>query len=166
MKPGDTLDESFVDVLRESQARHDCYRKALSLAAHAEQSASMLATKLAARGFVKSTVDETIGRLVDSGYIDDSRFAEAFIAYRLGSRPEGPVSLLSELRLRGVPGEIAKRAIASAFPEEKRHEALLASAARFAKRGLRDVALYRRLRKIGFRHGEIVEAGILTLRDE
>jgi regulatory protein len=165
MSKGDALEESLLESLRASQTGHDCFRKGLLLSSRSEQSASMLASKLAARGYPRPCIEKAIDRLSGLGYIDEGRFAAAFIASRVATKPVGPVSLLAGLRRRGVSPQIAAESLASAFPEDKRREALNASIEGLVKRGLREKALYIKLRRIGFRHSEIVEKGILPPRD-
>ena len=78
-----------------------CRRRALDLLARREHTRLELERKLTARGFEPSTLDTTLGALEAEGLIDPARFAEAFIASRVG-KGQGPLRIRAELEARGV----------------------------------------------------------------
>lgn len=66
-----------------------------------------------------------IGELARSGWIDDARFARAWIADRLALRPSGARRLRAELAARGVaPAVIAEALGAQLLPEQEEALAL------------------------------------------
>ncbi len=166
VKPGDLLEDSISERLEESQKCHECFLKGLSLASRAEQSAAMVAAKLSVRGYRRSYVESAVARLVAQGFIDDRRFAAAYAALRCATKAEGPASLLAGLRQKGLSAEDAEEAVAEAFPEEMRRDRLADSARRLTKKGMKGEKLYLRLRKLGFRRTEILEAGLDPPEDE
>jgi regulatory protein len=160
--PGAELGEEAAAVLELADQAFDAQKRGLSLLSRAEQSAYMLALKLQAKGYPARAVKIAIGRLSETGILDDERFAAAYVASRLSRKAEGPTSLASALRAKGVDGEIVKSAIAAAIgsaaaPDERR-AALEKAAARELKRSKGDEKLARsKLRGLGFKSGEIAE---------
>jgi regulatory protein len=70
-------------------------------------------TRLTTMGFTAPLVETVIGRLVDLGYLDDARFATAWIEARDRSRPRGATALRQELRRKGVEASVAEQALAA-----------------------------------------------------
>ncbi len=60
-------------------------------------------------------VEEIVGILSRQGYIDDRRFAEAFVRYVMQHRPSGPYVLRKRLRDAGVSEDIIDLEIRNAF---------------------------------------------------
>jgi regulatory protein len=155
---GAELDESEVDILALAAEVYETEKRAIALLARAEQSTLMLGAKLASRGFSKKAVRVALERLGAEGILSDSRFAEAYAASRLARRAEGPASLLSSLRERGIDGDTAKAAIAAVLGPDERASALAKAAAKETRRSQGDrEAIRRRLRGLGFKSEEIAE---------
>ncbi len=159
--PGTELDEAGLGLLTLADEEREAERRGLALLARAEQSAFMLRAKLEAREFSRRAVGLALERLQASGLLDDRRFALAYASSRLAhrsSKAEGPASLVSALRERGVDRTIAAEAVASILGAEERAAALEKAAAKELKRsgGDRDAARSR-LRALGFKSEEISE---------
>jgi regulatory protein len=69
-----------------------------------------LSVSLVARGFGQATADTVIGQLAAEKLVDDSRFAEHFVAYH-ANRGQGPVRIAHRLREAGVAGEQVAAAV-------------------------------------------------------
>lgn len=69
-------------------------------------------TRLTTMGFTAPLVETAIGRLIDLGYLDDARFAAAWIEARDRSRPRGATALRQELRRKGVEAPVVEQALA------------------------------------------------------
>lgn len=67
--------------------------------------------RLAALGYPAVLVETTVARLVELGYLDDARFAAAWIASRDRSRPRGSAALRRELGRRGIEPAIIEAAL-------------------------------------------------------
>ena len=63
-----------------------------------------LAERLVARGFGQGAADTVVDQLAAEKLVDDSRFAEHFVAYH-ANRGQGPVCIAHRLREAGVAGE-------------------------------------------------------------
>lgn len=81
--------------------------------------------RLTTLGYQATLVDTVIKRLTDLGYLDDQRYAAAWVASRDRSRPRGAVALRRELQRRGiepalVEAALAERTSASDHPDDGR----------------------------------------------
>lgn len=127
-REGDVLSEpEFRRIVAES-ALVACRVRALALLARAEQNRFLLSHKLRQRGFPDDVVEQTLGALEAGGELSDRRYAESWVRARLRSHPEGPSHLVAGLRRRGVPGDIADRAVESVCRDESVDQAAMARA--------------------------------------
>jgi regulatory protein len=123
--------------------------------------------KLLLRADREEDVDEILGRLKDSGYLDDRRFAEGFASSRLNNDKFGRTRVIQDLRQRRVAPDLADRTVRSVYSgvdEQRLINEWIRRKYRFAGReGLfqeeKDLAAaYRRLLRAGFKTGEILRA--------
>lgn len=70
---------------------------------------------LEAKGHGAGAVSAVLRELRAGGHVDDARFAEWFVQARLAHRPTGLARLVSEMRQRGVPRQLAETAAESAM---------------------------------------------------
>ena len=124
-----------------------------------------LREKLRRRAARMEDVEETIGRLKESGYLNDERFAEGYAAARLSNDRLGRTRVLRDLRGRRVAPGLAEKTVGEVYrdvDEPALIEEWVRKKYRLAPReGLfqddKDMAsAYRRLLRAGFRSGEIV----------
>jgi len=124
-----------------------------------------LREKLRPRADRMEDVEETIGRLKESGYLNDERFAEGYAAARLSNDRLGRTRVLRDLRGRRVAPGLAEKTVGEVYrdvDEPALIEEWVRKKYRLAPReGLfqddKDMAsAYRRLLRAGFRSGEIV----------
>jgi regulatory protein len=117
---------------------------------------------LAERGWPSGTIGQVVGDLREQGYIDDTKFAQIWVASRSERRLYGSFRLLNDLLARGVEEQTAKNAIQRFLPREK-EMAIARKAAEKKTRsmkisGVRAMAsLHRHLRSRGFQ-SEVVRA--------
>ena len=91
-----------------------CRERALSLLARRAHSSAELARKLVQRGFSRALVAQVITRLQELRLLDDVDFARAFVEEkRRSARPVGRLKIISDLRRRGISGEIMEDAAAA-----------------------------------------------------
>ncbi|MCW8825814.1 MAG: recombination regulator RecX [Gammaproteobacteria bacterium] len=90
-----------------------CYAKGLELLVRREHSRKELRGKLLLRSFSEDMVEHTLGLLEQEGFLNDARFAEAFVHYRYG-KGQGPERIRSELMERGIEGQMASEPLNSA----------------------------------------------------
>ena len=81
------------------------------------QTSSELREKLKRRAARHQDVDEVIGRLKDSGYLNDKRFAESFAAWRKENQGFGKTRVMRDLMARRVAPALAKQASEAAYRE-------------------------------------------------
>jgi len=122
--------------------------------------------RLARRGHPAGEIDDALARLAARGIVDDAALARHWIEVRAARRGYGPGRLIRELESRGVPPEVARRALEDSVREgavEPREildrEAVKRVAALRGDRGRRAYArVYNSLLRAGFDPGEIHEA--------
>ena len=101
-----------------------CYIAALRILNYRFNSGAELRRKLARKGFDAGTIDATLTRLAAEKWLDDERFAGAFVRTRM-SKKHGRNRIARELEASGVGEEIARRAVAeNADPERERAAAI------------------------------------------
>jgi regulatory protein len=108
----------------------NCYQSALRILRYRFNSVAELRTKLRAKRFEAAEIDEALARLTEEGWIDDERFAGAFVRTRqmkkIGSR-----RIERELQAAGVDRETAQKVIRENSDPDREREDLTAA---YAKR--------------------------------
>jgi regulatory protein len=108
----------------------NCYQSALRILSYRFNSVAELRTKLRAKRFETSEIDEALARLTGEGWLDDARFAGAFVRTRQ-LKKIGTRRIERELQAAGVDRETVQRAIRENTDPEREREDLAAS---YAKR--------------------------------
>lgn len=88
-----------------------CYVAALRILGYRFNSETELRRKLARKKFEKEIIDATLVRLRAGKWLDDERFAGAYVRTRSRKRI-GAKRIALELRAAGVDDEVAERAVA------------------------------------------------------
>jgi regulatory protein len=73
--------------------------------------------------FGKTLVELIIVRLKDQGYLNDARYAAAYSSYRRDTEKFGRRRIVSDLKIKGVHGDVIEKAVDSAY-EDVREEDL------------------------------------------
>ena len=138
------------------------YEVAIRVLARRARSSAEVRALLARRKASKADIEAVLHRLKENGYLDDTRFARAFVASRIENNLQGKVRVRRELAARRVRPEIAEEAVQRGY--EAVDEAQLLR--RYLQRKLRVSkplnkpsavqSLYRRLLRAGFRSDTIV----------
>ena len=97
---------------------------ALNYLAKREYCERELWQKLTARGGDPESVREALSALKEKGYLDDYRYATAFVRDRREFRPCGAAMIRKELSAKGVAAEIIETAIEEEYDEERQRETL------------------------------------------
>lgn len=92
--------------------------RALRLLAYRDRSASEIHARLAEDGYSESTVDDVVGWLLETGLVDDERFAEQLARSLVVGRRYGRSRSLRHLLHSGISEDIARRALDAAAPGE------------------------------------------------
>ena len=124
LRPGDLLTPERLEALRRADERQQAHDAALRLLAYRPRSEAEMRSRLARRGLSPDVVQETIGRLLQQGLLDDDAFTEYWVRTRQQSRPRGRRLLRQELAAKGVAVETSRQALAAVAEEEAaRHAA-------------------------------------------
>ena len=91
------------------------YQAAVRALARQARSSGEIRALLARRQGAKADIEAVIHRLREHGYLDDARFARAFVASRIENRLEGKVRVRRDLAARRVKPEIADEALRRGF---------------------------------------------------
>jgi regulatory protein len=65
----------------------------------------------------KTLVELVIVRLKDHGYLNDAKYAAAYSSFRRDNEKFGRRRVITDLKMRGVHGEVIERAVSSAYEE-------------------------------------------------
>lgn len=106
-------EDDFYGALKTIDEEYRAEKKALELCARAEQSSQGLLNKLLAKGFSRKAARAAVGKLMESGIVDDARYACAWARSRAERRAAGPALLAAELRSRGQGEDIVRAALQS-----------------------------------------------------
>ncbi|MGN6182830.1 MAG: regulatory protein RecX [Thermoanaerobaculia bacterium] len=118
-----------------------CYLAAMRILGYRFNSEAELRRKLTSKKkFDAETIERTLARLRDEKWLDDERFAGAFVRTRAQKRV-GKNRIVRELRAAGVTGSTAETAVNAHVDREQQESAL---------RALRD----KRARILARRHGD------------
>ena len=112
---------------------NDCYTAALRILNYRFNSEAELRRKLAAKNFDDDTIDAVIARLREEKWLDDERFAEAFVRTRMRKRM-GRLRIRRELTAAGIDEDVAAAALRRNRDDESEREAALAVARKRAAR--------------------------------
>jgi regulatory protein len=69
--------------------------------------------------FGKTLVELIIVRLKDQGYLNDTKYATAFSSYRRDNEKFGRMRVVTDLKAKGVHGDVIDKAVSSAYDEVK-----------------------------------------------
>lgn len=105
------IGESLVDDKFDNPV--EARKKAMDYLARREHGRAELIDKLTRFGFDELVADDAVAQLVEDNLQSDQRFAEMFIASRIG-QGKGPVKIRAELRERDVASSIVEAQLAAA----------------------------------------------------
>ena len=111
----------------------DCYTAALRILNYRFNSERELRRKLTSKDFDDDAIDAAIARLREEKWLDDARFAEAFVRTRMRKRI-GRLRIRRELIAAGVDDETAAAALRGNRDDDGEREAALALARKRAAR--------------------------------
>jgi regulatory protein len=92
--------------------------KAMALCSHTEYSRDDMRTRLSTWGVNKDETEKIIEILVKENFINETRYAMAFVADKFKYNKWGKVKLSAQLKLKKVPSEIINSALNSIDNEE------------------------------------------------
>lgn len=119
--------------------------RALGLLAVRWRSRAELRSRLRRAGFEPDEIDATLEDLTVAGLVDDDRFAAELVRDRAGRKLSGQRAIRAALREKGVPQDIADRALSEVEDDERDRALQLAKARASRMTGLAPEAALRRL---------------------
>lgn len=128
--------------------------RALRLLGVRSRSREELRRRLERAGFPEDEIAEALGDLERVGLVDDERFADEVVRWRLSRQGYGHRAALDTLRKAGVERSVAERAVEDAGWEDEEARAEEVGRGRLARlEGLAPDAAYRRLMGFLLRRG-------------
>jgi regulatory protein len=108
---GQELSVEKIASLQAEDTREIAYQQALKFLNFRQRSQAEVERNLKDHQFPEEIVAEVIDRLQNNGFLDDDRFAQAWVENRSEFRPRGKNMLRFELRQRGLQDEAIESAI-------------------------------------------------------
>lgn len=107
---------------RRLETETDLYEYALGALARRMRTVAELKRLLRKRVDAESEIGKTlvelvVRRLKDRGYLDDAKYAAAYSAFRRDNQKYGQRRVITELKSKGVVGEVLEKAVAGSFRE-------------------------------------------------
>ena len=65
----------------------------------------------------KTLVELVVRRLKDQGYLNDAKYAAAYAAFRRDNEKYGKRRIITDLKIKGVVGEVLDKAVSDSFAE-------------------------------------------------
>jgi regulatory protein len=101
----------------ESELYKTCLSKAMTLCAGREICSSEIQKKLVLWGATEQQTERIISQLKADRFIDDIRYATAFVKDKFRYNKWGKIKIASNLRMKNIPDEVIASALDSIDPE-------------------------------------------------
>ena len=124
----------------------DAFEQAVAALSHRERTTAELEAWLAERGHPPERIEAAIARLIETGGLDDARFARAYAEDKRELRGWGADRIREALAAKGLPRELIEAALGSGRPGEELERAI----GLLARRGERPVDERSRARALAF----------------
>ena len=98
--------------------------RAAALCAGSEQAPADIRDKLTKWGLTDVEARQVLDQLISQGFIDEARYARAFVNDRFNFNGWGRVKIAHQLRLKGISGELIGEAV-NAIDEENYRQRLI-----------------------------------------
>lgn len=132
-------------------------KKAMDYLGKTEHSRFLLKNKLQKKEYSLNSINQALDYLEEKGYLDDSRFAMAFLRNRSITHFEGKNRLMQELLQRGVDKKIASNQIDEFFSEKSEVEICKKALEKLQRIGKKEEKIYAALERLGFNNRVIRE---------
>lgn len=154
---GSILDQEQFDDCMQAGLAYAAERCAMEYLNRSEHSRSQLYAKMAKKEHSQESCNQALDYLENCGFLDDGRFARAFLRNRSISHTEGRSRLLSELVQRGVKKQTAQEAVEEFFADKDENELLEKAAKKLVRTGKKPEAMHAALIRLGFSSKAISE---------
>ena len=85
--------------------------RAAALCSRSEQAPGDIRSKLSRWGLSTGDVARVMSQLTEEGFIDEQRYAQAFVKDRFAFNGWGRIKIAHQLRLKGIPAETIQQAL-------------------------------------------------------
>jgi regulatory protein len=121
--------------MTENNLTNTALKKAMSLCARREYCSEDIRVKLDSWGINNPDADNIISRLIRENFINDKRYAEAFVKDKYHHNKWGKVKIASQLRAKRIASEVIDSALATVDEDQYRQtiKDVLASHRKFIK---------------------------------
>jgi regulatory protein len=121
--------------MTENNLTNTALKKAMSLCARREYCSEDIRVKLDSWGINNPDADNIISRLIRENFINDKRYAEAFVKDKYHHNKWGKVKIASQLRAKRIASEVIDSALATVDEDQYRQtiKDILASHRKFIK---------------------------------
>ena len=85
--------------------------RAAALCARSEQAPRDISEKLTKWGLSRTDANQVLHQLTEQGFINEERFAKAFVKDRFAFNSWGRIKIAYQLKLKGIPGDIIDDAL-------------------------------------------------------
>jgi regulatory protein len=121
--------------MTENNLTNIALKKAMSLCARREYCSEDIRVKLDSWGINNPDSDNIISRLIRENFINDKRYAEAFVKDKYHHNKWGKVKITSQLRAKRIASEVIDSALATVDEDQYRQtiKDILASHRKFIK---------------------------------
>ena len=116
--PGTVITAEAEAALRHAAECLAVEKAALRLVARAEQCAKGLERKLGQRCYSSGAIRAALDRMLELDLVNDSRYAELWLTYRVRRGSKGPWALGAALRSKGIDRHTADKAFRSVLTPE------------------------------------------------
>jgi len=111
LKKGQFLSDEEITRLKQQDDRDKAYNQALRFLGFRARSQTEIERYLRGKNYSPETIDQTLKRLAEGQYLDDSAFAQAWVEDRGRFKPRSRQALQYELRQKGVDPEAIEEAL-------------------------------------------------------
>lgn len=118
LRKGQQLTEVEIAALQADDERKRAYAAALTFLGQRVRSQTEVAQRLEQREFTPEAIAQTLARLQQEGYLDDTTFGQQWVANRQRFRPRSERALRYELRRKGMENSLIDEVIQEAEIDE------------------------------------------------
>lgn len=156
--PGQELDEQQFKAYKKLSADDKAYNLALAYIARRMRSEWELRDYFRRKGYDQELGDQILDRLAKLGFVDDEKFAEAWVRNRRLLKPTSKRRLIAELKQKRVPESVIDKALTEDETDERTVLGELITKKRRQTKYNDDLKLMQYLARQGFGYDDIKAA--------
>jgi regulatory protein len=116
---GQVISDEKIAELQEKDYQEGAYQYAILVLSYRPRSIAELRQKMTAKGYSEAVIDMVIERLTQSGLLNDTTFAQAWVENRSAFHPRSRRALTIELHRKGVTDEVIAQTLGETGNEEE-----------------------------------------------